>query len=148
VYNDHPWDLKKVAVLKKGLIKVRIRLVLNESNRSLLSCGQCSEVVVKAGLTVVLILMCTSCLKKHQNMHFKICFLCTYMGLNLNVLDFYLLEMRQGLPSEEEWPATLLDLRFCGIEMSSPILNLKQLQTEQICYTTYNKNTTDIWKTT
>jgi hypothetical protein len=32
--------------------------------------------------------------------------------------------------------------------MSSPILNLKQLQTEQICYTTYNKNTTDIWKTT
>ncbi len=50
MYNDHPWDLKKVAVLKKGLIKVRIRLVLDESNRPLLTCGHCSEVVIKAGL--------------------------------------------------------------------------------------------------
>jgi hypothetical protein len=52
VYNDHLWDLKKVAICNRGLIKVRVRLVVNESNRLLLTGGCCSEVVVKAGLTV------------------------------------------------------------------------------------------------
>ncbi len=52
VYNNHPWDLKKVIVCKRGLIKVRFRLVVDESNRPLLTDGHCSEVVVKAVLTV------------------------------------------------------------------------------------------------
>ena len=52
VYNGHPWDLKKVAVGKRGVMKVRFRLVVDEPNWLLLTCGRCSEVVVKAGLTV------------------------------------------------------------------------------------------------
>jgi hypothetical protein len=52
VYNDHHWDLKKVAILKKGLIIVRFRLVVDESNHPLLTGGCCSEVAIKAGLTV------------------------------------------------------------------------------------------------
>jgi hypothetical protein len=46
VYNNHPWNLKKVAVLKRGLIKVRFRLVVDESNQPLLTGGSCSEVVI------------------------------------------------------------------------------------------------------
>ncbi len=56
VYNGHPWDLKKVAVWKRGLIKVRFWLAVDESNRPLLTGGRCSEVAVKAGLTVYLFL--------------------------------------------------------------------------------------------
>jgi hypothetical protein len=32
VYNGHPWDLKKVAVGKRGVMKVRFRLVVDEPN--------------------------------------------------------------------------------------------------------------------
>jgi hypothetical protein len=53
VYNDHPCDLKNVVVGKKGLIKVRFRLVIDESNWPLQIGGRCSEVVVKVGLTVI-----------------------------------------------------------------------------------------------
>jgi hypothetical protein len=35
-------------------IKVRLRLVVDDSNQPLLTCGRCSEVVVKASLTVYL----------------------------------------------------------------------------------------------
>ena len=37
---------------KRGMIKVRFRLVIEESNWPLLTGGRCSEVVVKASLTV------------------------------------------------------------------------------------------------
>jgi hypothetical protein len=53
VYNDNPWDLKKVEVRKRCLIKLRFRLAIDESNQLLLMGGQYSEVVVKAGLTVL-----------------------------------------------------------------------------------------------
>jgi hypothetical protein len=41
VYNNHPWDLKKVGVWKRGMIEVRFRLVVDESNRPLLTGGRC-----------------------------------------------------------------------------------------------------------
>ncbi len=52
-YNGHPWDLKKVAVWKRCLIKVIIRLVVDESKRPLLTGGHYSQVFVKSGLTVI-----------------------------------------------------------------------------------------------
>ena len=55
-----PLGPEKVAVWKRGLIKVRFRLVIDEQNWPLLTGGRCSEVVVKAGLTV------------HQNKYFKL----------------------------------------------------------------------------
>ena len=60
VYNGHPWDLKKVAVWKRGLIKVRFWLAVDESNRPLLTGGRCSELVVQASLTVQNIVFLTS----------------------------------------------------------------------------------------
>ena len=53
MYKDGHWDLKKVDVWKRCLIKVRFKLVIDESNQSLLTSGRCSEVVVMAGLTVL-----------------------------------------------------------------------------------------------
>ena len=50
VYND--LGAEKCGHLKEGLIKVRYRLVVNESNQPLLAGGHYSEVVVKSGLTV------------------------------------------------------------------------------------------------
>jgi hypothetical protein len=52
VYNGHPWDLKKVAVWQRCLIKLRFRLAVDGSNWPLLTGGRCSQVVVKSGLTV------------------------------------------------------------------------------------------------
>jgi hypothetical protein len=52
VYNGHAWDLKKVAVWQRCLIKLRFRLVVDDSNWPLLLGGRCSQVVVKSGLTV------------------------------------------------------------------------------------------------
>jgi hypothetical protein len=52
VNNGHPWDLKKVAVWKRCLIKLRFILVVNETNLPLLTGGRYSQVVVKSGLTV------------------------------------------------------------------------------------------------
>jgi hypothetical protein len=52
VYNGHPWDLKKVAIGQRCLIKLRFRLVVDDSNWPLLTGGRCSQVVVKSGLTV------------------------------------------------------------------------------------------------
>ncbi len=40
VYNNHPWDLKKVAVGKRCLIKLGFRLAVDESNRPLLRGGR------------------------------------------------------------------------------------------------------------
>jgi hypothetical protein len=53
MYNDQPWDLKKVAFWKRGPRRGRFRLVVDELNRPLLTGGRCSEVVVKAALTVL-----------------------------------------------------------------------------------------------
>ncbi len=53
VYNGHPWDLKKVAVWQRCLIKLRFRLAVDGSNWPLLTGGRCSQVVVKSGLTVL-----------------------------------------------------------------------------------------------
>ncbi len=47
-------EFEKSAHLKECLIKVRFKLVADDSNQPLLTCGRCSEVVVKAGLTVYL----------------------------------------------------------------------------------------------
>jgi hypothetical protein len=55
VYNGHSWELKKVAVWKRWLIKLRFRLVDNEINWPLLTGGHCLQVVVKSGLTVIVI---------------------------------------------------------------------------------------------
>jgi hypothetical protein len=52
VYYRHPCDPEKVAVWKRCLIKVRFILAVDDKNRPLLTGGRCSEVVVKAGLTV------------------------------------------------------------------------------------------------
>ncbi len=52
VYNGHPWDLKKVAVLQRCMMKLRFRLAVDDSNWPLLTGGHCSQVVVKSGLTV------------------------------------------------------------------------------------------------
>jgi hypothetical protein len=52
VYNGHPWDMKKAAVRKRCLIKLRFRLVVDDSNWLLLTGGCYTEVVVKAGLAV------------------------------------------------------------------------------------------------
>jgi hypothetical protein len=52
VYNGHPWAQKKVAVWQRCLIKLRFRLVVDDSNWPLLTGGRCSHVVVKSGLTV------------------------------------------------------------------------------------------------
>jgi hypothetical protein len=52
VYNGHPWDLKKVAVLKRCLIKLRFKLAFLVSNWPLLTGGRYSQVVVNSGLTV------------------------------------------------------------------------------------------------
>ncbi len=52
VYNSHPWDLKKVAVWQRCLIKLRFRLVVEDSNWPLLTGGRCSQVVIKSGLTL------------------------------------------------------------------------------------------------
>ncbi len=46
VYNGHPWDLKKVAVLHRCLIKLRFRLAVDGSNWPLLTGGRCSQVAV------------------------------------------------------------------------------------------------------
>ncbi len=53
VYNGHPWDLKKVAAWKRCVIKLRFRLVVNETNWPLLTGGRYSQVVIKSGLTVL-----------------------------------------------------------------------------------------------
>jgi hypothetical protein len=53
VYNDHPWDLKKVAVGQRCLIKLIFRLAVDDSNWPLSTGGPCSQVVVKSGLTVL-----------------------------------------------------------------------------------------------
>jgi hypothetical protein len=53
VYNGNPWDLKKVAVLKRLLIKLKFRLVVDDSNWPLLTGDRYSEVVVKTGLTII-----------------------------------------------------------------------------------------------
>ncbi len=55
VYNGHPWNLKKVAVWKRCLIKLRFRLVINEINWPLLTGGRYSKVVIKSGVTVLII---------------------------------------------------------------------------------------------
>jgi hypothetical protein len=52
VYNGHPWDLKKVAVWNRCLIKLRFRLVVDETIWPLLTGGRYSQVVVKTCLTV------------------------------------------------------------------------------------------------
>ncbi len=52
VYNNHPWYLKKAAVWHRCLIKLRFRLVVDDSNWPLWTGGRCSQVVVKSGLTV------------------------------------------------------------------------------------------------
>ncbi len=52
VHNGHPWELIKEAFWRRGLIKVRFRLVVDDSNWPLLTGGRCLEVAVKAGLTV------------------------------------------------------------------------------------------------
>ncbi len=52
VYNGLPWDLKKVAVWKRGLIKLGFKLAVNVSNWRLLTGGRYSQVVVNSGLTV------------------------------------------------------------------------------------------------
>jgi len=52
VYNSHIWDLKKAAVWQRCLIKVRVRLVVDDSKWPLLTGGRCSQVVVSTGLTV------------------------------------------------------------------------------------------------
>jgi len=52
VYNGHPWDLKKLAVSKRCCLKLRFRLVFDESNPPLLKGGRYSKVVVKSSLTV------------------------------------------------------------------------------------------------
>ncbi len=52
VNNGHPWDLEKVAVWKRCLIKLRFRLVVDDSNWPLLTGGRYSEVVIRTGLTV------------------------------------------------------------------------------------------------
>jgi hypothetical protein len=52
VYSSHPWDMKKAAVRKRCLIKLRFRLVVDKSNWLLLTGGCYTEVVVKAGLAV------------------------------------------------------------------------------------------------
>jgi hypothetical protein len=43
---------KKMSVWKRDLINVRFRLVVDESNRPLLTGGRCSEVAVRSGLAV------------------------------------------------------------------------------------------------
>jgi hypothetical protein len=53
VYNGHPWDLKKVAVWKRCLIKLRFKLAVLVSNWPLLTGGRYSQVVVNSGLTVL-----------------------------------------------------------------------------------------------
>jgi hypothetical protein len=57
VYNGHPWNLKKVAVGQRCLIKLRIRLAVDDSNWPLLTGGCCSQVVVKSGLTVSILII-------------------------------------------------------------------------------------------
>ncbi len=47
MYNGHPWDPKKASVWKRGMIKVRFRLFIDESNQPLSTGGRCSDVVVK-----------------------------------------------------------------------------------------------------
>jgi len=47
-----PLGPKIVAVWKRGLIKVRFRLVVDVSNWPFLTSGRCSEVVVQTGLIV------------------------------------------------------------------------------------------------
>jgi hypothetical protein len=46
VYKGHYWDLKIVAVCKSFLIKLRLILVVDESNWPLLTSGHCSQVVI------------------------------------------------------------------------------------------------------
>jgi hypothetical protein len=52
VYSGRPWDLKKAAVWQRCLIKLRFRLVVDDSNWPLFTGGCCSQVIVKSGLTV------------------------------------------------------------------------------------------------
>jgi hypothetical protein len=52
VYNGHPWDLKKVAVWKRCLIKLIFNMVVNVLNWPLLTGGCYSQVVVNSGLTL------------------------------------------------------------------------------------------------
>jgi hypothetical protein len=54
-----PFGPEKSGRLKEG-IKLRFRLVIDESNRPLFTGGCCSELVIKASLTVQNILFLTS----------------------------------------------------------------------------------------
>ncbi len=51
--NGHPWDLRKVAVGKRCLIKLRFYLAVGVYNWPLLTGGRYSQVVVNSGLTVI-----------------------------------------------------------------------------------------------
>jgi hypothetical protein len=52
VYNGHSRDQKKATVTQRGLIKLRFRLAVDDSNWPLLTGGRCSQVVVRSGLIV------------------------------------------------------------------------------------------------
>jgi hypothetical protein len=101
VYNGRPSNLKKVAVWQRCLIKLRLRLVVDNSNWPLLTGGRCSQVVVQSGLTVI----------QKQ----KFCNLDTHLNCNCNWLDPTKQEIQFKLKKENKklWKLYSAKLLIC-----------------------------------
>jgi hypothetical protein len=86
VYNGHPWDLKKWPFDRGALIKVRFRLAIAELYWSLLTGGRCSEVVVKADLTVVktpVLRNVAICIENDVRVHMMYNIICMYISFKI-----------------------------------------------------------------